>query len=242
MQHRIPTYLSPSAIALFTNNPKDYYLSYLSPVKPPRAEQTLAMAAGSAFDAYVKSYLYNSLFGKGNDPKFDLAALFEAQVDSIHRDYCWTHGQYVFDHYKSSGCLADLMLELTSAIGKPRFELEITGVVDGYREGVTKDIKGVILLGKPDLFYTNKLGCNVIIDWKLNGYVSSYRTSPTAGYVKIRDSNSRHHNSFHKDCVPMMHKGVLINIATYLENLNSQWADQLSIYSWLLGANVGEDF
>jgi hypothetical protein len=36
--------------------------------------------------------------------------------------------------------------------------------------------------------------------------------------------------------------GITVNIGEYLENINPQWADQLSIYSWVLGHPVGSSF
>src|SRR6266404_6874123 len=78
-------YLSPSSIGLFFSDLKEFYMHYLCPEKPPRDPQTAAMACGSAFDAYVKSYLYENLIGK--DPKFEFDTIFQAQVEAQHRDY-----------------------------------------------------------------------------------------------------------------------------------------------------------
>jgi hypothetical protein len=35
---------------------------------------------------------------------------------------------------------------------------------------------------------------------------------------------------------------MMINIAHYLEMINGEWADQLAIYSWLCGEEIGSDF
>ena len=39
----------------------------------------------------------------------------------------------------------------------------------------------------------------------------------------------------------MMVNGIMINVAKPFEQVDAEWALQLSIYSWLLGAPVGED-
>lgn len=234
---RIPSYLSPSAMSLFFQDQREYYLRYLVSNKLPAPPQTRPMSVGSAFDAYVKSYLHERLFGKGHDPKYDFDTLFAAQVETHNRDWARPNGQYVFDRYRQLGALSDLLVDLNAAIGTPRFEMEIKGVVSGYREGVTRDVKGVVLLGKPDVFYINKYGGHVILDWKVNGYCGSYKTHPMQGYIKLRPEGRTH-----RDCTPMLHKGTFINIASYLENYDASWAAQLSIYAWLLGCEVGEDY
>ena len=91
---RHPTYLSPTSISLFYTDLREYYLQYLCDNRPERMPQTAPMAAGSAFDAYVKSYIYENLIGK--DPKFELSTLFEAQVESQHRDQMRILGEYFF--------------------------------------------------------------------------------------------------------------------------------------------------
>lgn len=234
-------YLSPSSINTYYKNPKEFYLKYLSDCSPPRIPQTRAMAVGSSFDAYVKSYLHEGLFGKNKDLKYDLQSLFEAQVESHNRDWAFEAGKYAFDCYKSVGALTDLMLELTKAVSTPRFEIEIKGVVEGYREGVTKDIGGVVLLGKPDVFFINSCGCPVILDFKVNGFCGNYRVSPLRGYIKLRSPRTKR-QSQHKNCNPVMFKGTVINGGTYLEYLNKEWAIQLSVYAWLAGNTVGQEF
>src|SRR5262245_45095711 len=124
-------YLSPTSINLFYSNKQEFYLTYLSPEKHDRPLQTQAMAAGSAFDAYIKAYLHERLFGKGYDPRFDLTALFDAQVDRHNRDQAILVGSYIFEMYSRSGALIDLLTDLESAIGAPRMELSVQGVVDG---------------------------------------------------------------------------------------------------------------
>lgn len=137
-EQRRRKYISPSSLALFYKNQEEHYVKYISPNKPEDFPQTQPMSIGSAFDAYAKNYLYEGLFGKGKDPKFELEALFDAQVEPHNRDWAREHGEYCFEQYKSAGCLADLMTELKNAQGEPRFEFDLLGVVGGEREPVSR--------------------------------------------------------------------------------------------------------
>jgi len=224
---RVPEYLSPTSVKLFYDDVELFYQRYLSDNKKARDPQTQPMAIGSAFDAFVKSYLHEKLFGKGADPKYDLRTLFESQVEESLWDWAWRHGQRVFDQYKSNGCLADLMLELGQAIGPPRFEFDVRG-----------EMEGVPLLGKPDVFFLNKEGARVIYDWKVNGYCAKALKSPMKGYLKLRDGDKVKQ---HKDCVPFLKNGIEINAGMFLEQGDQGWASQLAIYGWLLGEAVGSD-
>lgn len=232
-------YLSPSGIGTYEKSTTEYYLRYLADNKPPRDPQTQPMAIGSAFDAYVKNYLHVRLFGKDNDPRFGLDALLESQVEPQWRDWGRQNGLYVFEQYKQSGALGDLFSDLSLAQSSPRFEFELKGAVHGFREGAELDIAGVTLLGKPDVHYINQDGCHVILDFKVNGFMSA--ASPAQGYIRMRSAGMTNHGA-HKHCQPMRHNGMLINIACYLEQTDESWARQLAIYGWLMGTPVGSDF
>lgn len=234
-------YISPSALSIWKRNPDEYYLQYLSDNSPPREAQTQPMAIGSAFDAYVKSYLYKKLYGDNHNPKYDLDALIEAQVEPQNRDWARDHGRYTFEQYKQSGALADLMLELGNANGEPRFEFEVRGAVFGYREPEQRTLENVTLLGKPDCTFTTSHGQYVVLDFKVNGYQSRTAPSPLPGYIRLRSAGSTHHGQ-HKNCQPMMVGGIMVNVATFLDTLNNDWASQLSIYAWLSGEPVGARF
>lgn len=237
-------YLSPSSIASYLKNRDEFYLTYLADARAPRFAQTQPMSIGSSFDAYVKSFLHEALFGKNNDPKFNLKTLFEAQVEPHNRDWAWEHGAYAFECYKRSGALGDLMLELQSSIGTPRFEIDVKGAINGYREGITKRTPdGVTFLGKPDVFYINKHGTNVNLDFKVNGWCSKNNVSPMKGYIKIRSGDGVPTlTGPHKDCIPMAWNGAVINCGHFLEDLDEDWARQLTIYGWLCGVDIGADF
>lgn len=232
-------YLSPSSISLFYENLSEFYMKYLSDNRPPKIPQTQPMSIGSGFDAYVKSFLHEALVGK--DPRFELTTIFEAQVEPQNRDFAWKGGAYCFMQYRRSGALADLMLELQGSVSTPRFEIEVKGVVNGYREGISQTVNGVLLLGKPDLFYINKDGANVIHDWKVNGFCSKYNVSPMQGYVRLRSEDGQNKGQ-HKNAHLIPFKGMCINGGAMLEDFNADWARQLAIYAWLCGEDVGADF
>ena len=225
---RMPTYLSPSAIKTFENDIEDYAVKYLLTNRPPRAPQTEPMSVGSAFDAYAKSYLHYALFGHyGADGEYEKDTIFENQVEEHVRDWAREAGEVCFEGYKKCGALRDLLRELEKAVGPPRFEFDVTDYVSD-----------VPLLGKPDIYFVNHEGVRVVYDWKVNGYCSSRNTSPMKGYVCCRDL-ARGSSYPHKDAVLAPFKGVTINCMMHLEDGNAEWADQLSIYSWLLGEPVG---
>lgn len=231
---RVLEYLSPTAIATFYSDLELFYINYLSEEKSPRSPQTLPMSIGSALDAYAKSYMHEVIFGKGADPRFDLQTLFEEQVEPQNRDWAWVHGKHVFDVYKNSGALADLILELQNGIGEPKFEIEIKGVVSTQRH-----VNGVVFLGKPDVFFRNQEGHSVILDFKVNGYCGKRPHTPMPGYVRCRGHMV---SGPHKDAKLVKHKGMRINEAHNLNDLDDKWAAQLAIYGWLSGEEVGADF
>ena len=223
---RLPQFISPSALSLWQSNKEEYYLRYLAENPPPRMLQTQAMSIGSSFDAYVKSYMFERLFGKGSDPQFELDTIFETQVEEQNRDWAREAGAHVFDCYKKLGALADLLTELESASGTPRFEFTVSGTIGD-----------VPLLGKPDVWYVTKDAVEIILDFKVNGYCSDYPTYPKRGYVKLRPDGTEHKKA-HISKV----KGVKINIAEFMESIDSSWAQQLATYAWLCGTPVGEFF
>ena len=227
---RIPEYLSPTSISLWQKDEELFYQRYLSDNRLPREPQTKPMSIGSAFDAFCKSYLHENLFGKGADVRFSKEAIFEEQVQEHNRDWAWENGEYVFNAYKNSGCLADLMLELRTSVNDPRFEFTI-------KDTITTQIGEIPLLGKPDIFFINDQGARVILDWKVNGYCAESLKSPMEGYVKLREHGKD--VKIHRDCCLIKVHGMFINVAMNLEDGDKSWADQLAIYSWLLGEPFG---
>ena len=234
---RVPKYLSPTSIALADTDMEKYYVRYLSDIRPKREPQTQPMSIGSAFDAYVKSFLHERLIGK--KPEYELDTLFEAQVEEHNRDWARVHGKHCFELYKTSGALSDLLIELKQAISEPVFEVKLEGILK-----LTPDSLPVNFLGKPDIYYINQLGTPIIIDWKVNGWCSKSPVSPKRGYMKLlHGSSDRTLDKLeHKSCIPMMVNGMMINVNLKLNDIEKKWAAQTGIYAWLCGAPIGGDF
>jgi len=235
---RIPKYLSNTSISLFYSDRMEFYLKYLAKDRPPRIPQTRPMSVGSAFDAYVKSYLVEKLLGVGVKSEFALDAIFTKQVEKHNRDWALEAGRYTFECYKRSGALADLMLELSLAKMEPRFEFTVSRIIND-----------IPLLGKPDVWFVTKHDVHMIMDWKVNGYCSRSAVSPRKGYVSVADGwdhkkmpPSRNHRACHRDAQLLSIGGIICNVAVFLEDVDQKWADQTSLYGWLMGEEIGSRF
>lgn len=222
---RQPRAMSPTSLHLFEWSKEDYALRYLVDPPPPRPEQTPAMALGSGFDAFVKSYLYHYFYG--DHPDYGLHTLFETQVESHIRGEVWDASSSIFGLYCESGAYDLLLKELREWGAPPRFEI-----------GVSKTVGGVPIYGKPDLYYINHRNVRVIYDWKVNGYYSASNTSPMKGYTWCWDYGKV---TAHKTCEPCDFYGVTINKQFLMEDCDKKWADQLAMYSWLMGNEVGSN-
>lgn len=237
---RTPAYMSPTSLKTFEANRDEYYLKYLAETRAPRLPQTRPMSVGSAFDAFVKSYLYYTLNGNyGPGDAYAKDTIFEKQVEPHNRDWAREAGKHVFHTYHQCGALADLMLELGTAVNKPSFEFDLLGTIETH-------VGDVPVLGKPDIYFINGEGARVILDWKVNGYCAARTTSPMRGYVMVRDGwlpserkASNGNRMPHKDIVPAIYKGLKINDQDGMEGLDAEWAAQLSTYAWLTGEEIG---
>ena len=235
---RLPKYLSPSSISLWQRDRREFYLKYLADSRAPRMPQTKPMSIGSAFDARVKSYLHKKINGTV-DPKFDFENLFREQVDEPNREWARPNSEYVFNSYRYSGALADIVLELNTAV-ESHFELQVDGVVK--REG---EFDGVPILGYPDVYFKLPSGCFVVYDWKVNGYCAARKKSPERYYVDARDGwdhtfKPSRNTGIHKDAQALRTTdGIIINVAQPFEQACELWAQQITIYGWLLGVPVG---
>ncbi len=241
---RRPTYLSYSSMTLFEKEPDEFVLKYLCDNRPGRLAQTGPMSIGSSFDAYVKSALHEALFGKGADPVYKLETLFEDQVEEHNRDFAWEAGAYCFHCYQDTGAYDELLKLLEQSEEDPRFECKVEGIIGGAP-----------FLGKPDCRFVLDLGqgrISVVLDWKVKSFCSKYAASPSKGYMLCRDGykpipnrkgvlkSSQSHMKSHKMFMEYDFKGLKIN-RDYMENCQGEYADQCSLYGWLLGEPVGGD-
>ena len=229
-----PKYVSPTSLHLWESDREAFFIKYLSGMPQPDNQQTLAMSVGSAFDAFVKSRLYSDL-KLGDDPQYGLDALLKEQVDAEIMDDAREAGKYVFECYEACGAYSSLRGDLATSDETPRFEFTLRGQVEG-----------VPLIGKPDCWYSRG-GVQVVLDWKVNGYASKSAVSPKKLYRWCRDTwtadrakPTRGGAGPHKQFVPMDFHGHAIG-AHWLDDVDKTWADQLTIYSWMLGIPVGDD-
>ncbi len=230
---RIPEYLSYTSLTLFYADRQEFYLKHIADTRPARLSQTQPMSIGSGFDAYGKNAIAERVWGKGVKPQFDFDAIFTSQVDEENRDWAKENGKYVFDCYVQSGAFADVLALIEKASEEPRMEFTVTGQVNG-----------VPLLGKPDLLLVFP-NYSLILDWKVRSYCSKHPASPSKGYMLCRDAfaggkPSKSHMQSHGNYMPHDHHGLTIN-AGYMEGCNDSYADQLSLYAWLLGEEVGSE-
>lgn len=228
------THISPSALAKWESDRETFYMQYLCETRTARMPQENFMASGSAFDAFVKSSIHKAIHGEAANKgsQFDFQNIFESQVEPHIRDEILPLADDLFQQYVHSGAYGALLGEIQRSPYAPQMEFTVKGEIDG-----------IPLLGKPDLRYVTKDHVHVICDWKVNGSCSKYGASPTPGYKICRDSyGSNTHNKKHKKYEPQQFKSLEIN-KRYLNEFSTDWADQLAIYSWLLGEPVGsEDF
>lgn len=233
------TYLSPTSVGLAQSDPEQFYMQYCTSYRP-REAQSKAMSVGSAFDAYVKAYLFKNLVQ--GSPKevaetYEFEYLFEKQVEPHNRDWARSHGGYVYGMYKDLGSLADLFLDLKRAC-------ESTGVQPVFESKIEAEVCGVPLLGKPDLFFRLPPserwpdGTKIVFDWKVNGYCSKSPVSPVQGFAKIRGGKTS--GSAHKNALLCKKAGMTFNVNGFFEDNQKSWATQLAIYSWVLDAIPSE--
>lgn len=222
---RKPTYLSPSSLSTFEKDPTSFYTTYIADRRLPREPQTAPMAVGSAFDAYVKSALYQDHIGDG-DASHTVEYLFNRQVEPHGREQAAKDGMEVFNLYKKCGAYDSLSQMLKNTIGPPKFETEITGTIEG-----------VPLLGRPDLYFIHEKSARVIHDWKVNGFYSNTPPPPKPGYLKMFPGGNSHPKA-----MPAIHKGLFTSQNHPLNLVDETWATQLCTYAWVLGEPIGGDF
>lgn len=237
-------YLSPTQLSLWQQNQEEYFLKYLAVDKPPKFAQTQPMSVGSSFDAYVKSYLARALGVM--KPELEFEALFEKQVEPHNRDWAKRAGLHCFHVYEKCGALASLQKLLMVSKSVPQFETTERSSGVKVKEGlevVKPENNGVPeLLGKPDLYFGVE-NISVTLDWKVNGYCSNSPKSPTKGYIEVY-SYEGGQSGAHKDAYVVREEklsGLLVNALPNLEQCEKEWAKQLTTYSWLTGAEVGQE-
>lgn len=124
---------------------------------------------------------------------------------------------------------------LTAQAKDVKFEFTVDGKIIST-DFVGRSKAAVPLLGKPDMMFSTSQ-CDVVLDWKVNGFCGKQTTSPKPGYLKIRPGGQSH-----RDAVEGKHHNIDISISHPLDVIDDSWALQLSVYSWLCDCAVGSDF
>lgn len=233
---RKPTYLSPSSLKTFESNPLTYYLQKITDFPVPPRPSTAAMSLGSGVDALWKNYLAERLMGEefvALGGKFHLESLFNEQVDAEHRETIWIHANKIFKQYCECGGMANLMLELAEGSS---YDFEFVA----NKDIVFGDLS-VPIYGKPDCYFINSHGAKVIFDLKVNGYYSKNKISPKKGYVRRLNKKGENLGA-HPKSVIEEYKGIKLNVASPIDEIDVDWATQLCMYAWMLGEEVGSDF
>lgn len=226
--------ISPSSLSLFESNREEFYLKYLSEQRPERPPQEIYMAAGSSFDAFVKSQIHRDVFGaeatKGTAYEFD--TIFQSQVEPQCREAALEMGKYLMDKYVQSGAYNALITDILMSPAPPRMEFEVKKIVNG-----------IPLLGKPDLRYLTPFGLHIISDWKVNGSYSSHGVSPVQGYKLCRSFDAKAacwETTAHKKYFVKQVKDLEVN-ENCLSMFSEDWATQLTIYGWCLDEIPGDE-
>lgn len=218
--------ISPTALHTFENDSNAFVLNYV--LKAKRPKQLKVMSIGSAFDSRCKAYLTAELC-QGNEQEL-FRQLFEDSVEPHNRDWAMRESEQLFEWYKQTGALANLVIELTGFQVTPQFEFSVNRTL--IEKAVNDTTMAIPLTGKPDCYFTNNEGAKVILDWKVNGYCS--KASPLAGYIRCRDLTG-FNKGMYKGSIAIRYKGIDLNCSTPLK---MEWNTQLIIYSWLLGSGI----
>lgn len=219
---RIPKYLSPSGYQTFKNDPIRYFVQYLADELEPRMEQTIHMAMGSAFDAFVKSQITKDLQIKD---AFDCRQLYEEQVHRKYWDELWDKAGFLLNMYKSCGAYGLIVADMGFANIEPRFEF-----------GVEANILGVPCFGKPDAFYINRYDTPVILDWKVNSFLSA-ENKKKKFYVLDHQLGVPH-----RFAIINLDQDLPICVNHGLEETDEGWAFQQFVYAMGLGSKIGDRF
>jgi len=212
-------YLSPTSYQCLMGDADEFVRKYVLGHREP---QNKAMAAGSAFDAFVKWRIIEDL--RLETEWSGVRELFEDQVAENLRDWGWEVGASLMERYDSFGAYPRLrrMLEKADSISV---------------ESTTRaTVSGVPILGKPDIWFWSD-GVLVIFDWKVNGYMSRHSISPKPGYQLILPKGTPHRNYFGEY---VCGSDIEANAVGRLDEIYEPWAIQLMMYVWTLNDGGGD--
>ena len=180
-----------------------------------RDKQNEAMAAGSAFDAYIKSHLSGTLVPVTKSKYWS--------VEPWNQEYGIRIGKYLFDEYIKLGGVTMLQEEFGTHI--PMMEEKIAGEIVINDSGN----HAVQIGGFPDLFWPNN-----IRDWKVS-QINNPKPTIAAGYQTLTGPAS---------VLPARADSIIIDgkpaarhplAGANLNDLLPKESTQLTFYGWLAG-------
>lgn len=244
---RARSYLSPSQVLKWEREPETYYIEYLADTKVGRSPQTLPMAVGSAFDAYVKASLKRRFnLTDESFPYTEESAIARNIENPMMRKEAMVAGKAMLQGYMDSGAYTALCEEIMAGGNPTSLRMEVDG---------TFKIWGIPFVYKPDydcdspITLPNGQRVAQIVDWKVNGYCSKSNVSPKPGFVIVRDgwkegAKSRGNGTAHKNAQVIYLNGsdgrrIAVNADRSFYMPSGQmddWSIQLTIYG--LGSMV----
>jgi hypothetical protein len=224
---KTPSYLSPSSLSAFEDQPNRFYMERMSPVPWPKEPQGLAAAAGSSFDAQIKveicknlgitdivyERVLKGLYDKEQREHYLTSGtpfatmIFESSVEPTHRGVVLTAGDKIKRMYASSRIYKDTQFV--------DVELHHTFTLLSSGTPLFMKLDGVINLDDEQ---------RVPLDWKVQGFASTTGASPKPGYKWIQGEDGM---------VKGPHEKYSKNMSFH--DIDAKWGDQLCTYGWGLG-------
>lgn len=226
-------YISPSTYNVMIRCEYEAWIRKCSGIPYMSTDESKSMAVGTSFDAYVKAEIAY-LLGKVKESKNLLSSLLSG-INEKNLD-CIPIGKKLFDRYSYEGCIRRLMDD-----GLTDIELSSKKEILGTKvKGIEKTIGSVPVFCKPDAVirtavHLSQYGTTfsdkervLPVDWKVNGALSKTGQSPKPGYLRkiVNGFDEGRHDRY----------GIP------LEEIDQDWANQLTFYSWINGNEEIEDY
>lgn len=224
---KYPVFLSPSSLMQYESNPNSFFLERMVVDPRSRDPQSIAAAAGSAFDYEVKIFLTKKVFGSSEVFKkrllnnmFDAkdrqyytdksaeVILWETNIEEQNREEVKPVGRYLLDKYIKS----PFFLQTNFS------DMEIHKRINVIINGINVPLYGIL-----DASINYGTTFPIPFDWKVSGYGSKSGASPKPMYYSL------YANGIIKGC----HKWYEDDMDFTL--IDPKWAVQGATYGWMLG-------
>lgn len=208
---RTVAYLSPSSLSLLETNPAQFYFQRLGP--PELAPKREEQSYPAAVGIAFDAMVKSRIAADRGIrcPSLD----FMLNDVKVERERALAQARQLLGGYEASGAFARLLEEHPMAVA-----VDGEDFAPGTRVPVRTRIDCVVDIG----------GKCRILDWKVKGSGNPGGQSPTPGYVRIWDTDQ-----------PRIPFAAHPKSGLPLEQLNRDWATQLTMYGWAQGLPMGED-